>query len=348
MPAGQLKYTGWSKHTTTFPDPEVRDAIVGICQFGTRIGYEGTRDSPTLYLDLATTLEDDETVTKDLGRELEKGHFEEYSHFELLPPGFTASPLGLTDNVDGSKRPIHHFSYLLDHHTSINSQIPEHYGSIEYSTIDAGIAAIQQYSSGCLFVKRDFESAFRHIPVSPMDSPLLGFEWQGKYLVERYLPFGFRTPPYLFNLFAKVFHWILPNRINSQGMQGEMIYYLDDFLIVLPANGNLNRYSRLFTKICEEVGLMIKEKKREEEMVASCGEVELDTAKMIICLPTRKLAKAKKLVAAAVNTDALTLLELQTLTGYLNFVYIVTPLGRTFLRPLYNMLIYFPAREGQH
>ena len=110
----------------------------------------------------------------------------------------------------------------------------------------------------------------------------------------------------------------------------------------------MNRYSRLFTKICEEVGLTIKEAKSEEGTVASFGGVELDTAKMIIRLPTRKLAKAKKLVAAAVNTDALTLVELQTLPGYLNFVCIVTPLDRTFLRRLYNMQIYFPARWGQH
>ena len=348
MPAGQLKYAGWSKHTTTFPDREVRDAILGICQLGARIEYECARDSPTLYQDLDTALEDQGTVTKDLGRELEKARFEEYSHFELLPPGYTASPLGLTDKADQSTRRVHHLSYSPDHHTSINSQIPEHYGTIEYSTIDEAITAIQQYGCGCGFGKRDFESAYRHIPVFPMDSPLLGFECQGKYFAERYLPFGLRTALYLFNLFAKVFHWILADKMKSQGMQGEVIHYLDDSLIVLSANGNMNRYSRLFSKICEEVGLTIKEAKSEERTVASFSGVELDTAKMIIRLPTRKLVKAKKLFAAAVNTDALTLLELQTLTGFLNFICIVTPLGRTFVRRLYNMQIYFPARGGQH
>ena len=165
-----------------------------------------------------------------------------------------------------------------------------------------------------------------------MDSPLLGFEWQLKYIAERYLPFGLMTAPFLFNLFAEVFHWILANKMKSQGMQSEVIHYLDDFLIVLPANRNMNQYSRLFSKICEPVGLTIKEAKSEEGTVASFGRVELDTAKMIIHLPTRKLAQAKKLVASAVNTEALTLLKLQTLTGFLNFVCIVTSLGRTFLR----------------
>ena len=75
--------------------------------------------------------------------------------------------------------------------------------------------------------------------------------------------------------------------MQSQGMQGEVIHYLDDFLIVLPANGNMNRYNRLFTKICEEVGLTIKEATTEEGTVASFGGVELNTPKMIIRLPTQ-------------------------------------------------------------
>jgi len=161
-------------------------------------------------------MEGHETVTKDLLRESGKGRFEKYSHFKLLPAGFTGSPLGLTDKADGSKRRIHHLSYSPDEHTSINNYIPENYSPIEYSTISETIAAIQQYASGCSSVKRDFKSAFRNIPVSPMGSPLLGFEWQGKYFAERYRLFGLRTTPYLFNLFTDVFHWILANNLKSQ------------------------------------------------------------------------------------------------------------------------------------
>ena len=41
------------------------------------------------------------------------------------------------------------------------------------------------------------------------------------------------------------------------------------------------------------------------------------------------------------------MLELQSLTGYLNFVSIVTPLGRTLLHCIYNMQIYFPEERKQ-
>ena len=39
---------------------------------------------------------------------------------------------------------------------------------------------------------------------------------------------------------------------------------------------------------------------------------------------------------------AASLIELQQITGYLNFISTVVPLGRTFLRRLYNMQLYFP------
>ena len=38
--------------------------------------------------------------------------------------------------------------------------------------------------------KVDIESAFRIIPVSPLDSPLLGFQWDGKYYMDAVLPMG--------------------------------------------------------------------------------------------------------------------------------------------------------------
>ena len=89
------------------------------------------------------------------------------------------------------------------------------------------------------------------------------------------------------------------------------------------------------------MGLSIKESKSEQGTVASFGGVEFDTEHIVIRLPIGKLIKAQNLVETAISQNSLSLLELQTLTGYLNFVSIVAPLGRTFLRRLYNMQLYF-------
>jgi len=91
------------------------------------------------------------------------------------------------------------------------------------------------------------------------------------------------------------------------------------------------------------VGLAIKTAKNEEGSITSFAGIEFDTSNMAIRLPLKKLQKARDLVQTAIAQKSLSLLELQRITGYLNFVSIVVPLGRTFLRRLYNMELYFPA-----
>jgi len=183
--------------------------------------------------------------------------------------------------------------------------------------------------------------------MSPIDSALLGFYWENKYYSKRYLPFGLRTAPFLFNLFAEGFHWILGNELEKENLQAEIIHYLHDFLIILPSNQNLKAYSQRFCHLCSLVGLTIKVAKNEEGKVATFRGVELDTDKMLIRWPTKKLEKARIIVESALAATSLSLIDLQRITGFLNFVTVVVPLGRTFLRWLYNMELHFPEHRMQ-
>lgn len=230
---------------------------------------------------------------------------------------------------------------------SINGRIPECYGTIAYSSVSEAIEAIQAFGQNCVLLKRDFESAFRHIPVSPLDISLLGFHWQDSYYAEQFLPFGLRTAPYPFNLFAEAFHWVLEYKLSQQSLPVQIIDYLDDFLLIASAYADLEKYSSVFTALCKEVRLAIKTSKNEQGRVTSFAGVALDSRNMLIQLPVKKLEKARCLVKNALARKSLTLLELQKLTGYLNFVSTVTPLGGTFLRRLYNMELYFPI-GGRH
>ena len=81
--------------------------------------------------------------------------------------------------------------------------------------------------------------------------------------------------------------------------------------------------------------------------MASFGGVEFDTGKMIIRLLSKKLQKAKLIVHEAQKACSVSLVELQRITGFLNFASIVIPLGRTFLRRLYNMQLYFTQGKRQ-
>jgi len=180
-PTGQLKINGWQELTREYPDREVIAAILGICQFGARIGFEMVQAGPKIYPNLQSALMDKDLVTQDITAELTKKRIKQYRSISSLPVHFTASPIGLTDKSDGTKRRIHHLSHPTSAPGSINYGIPEHYGALVYSTIHEAVQAIQEFGRDCVLVKRDFQSAFRHIPVSPMDSPLLGFQWGNSY-----------------------------------------------------------------------------------------------------------------------------------------------------------------------
>ena len=305
---------------------------MGICRYGARIGYEGPRNSVNIYPNLSTAEEDEEIVTADIVSELADNRLKCYLNRSCLPTYYKASPLGLVDKSDGTKRRIHHLSYPPEEGGSINYGIPQHYGTIAYSNISEAVPGIQSLGKNSLLKKRDFEKAFRHIPISPLDTPLLEFHWQNKYYAEQFLPFGLRTAPYIFNLFAETFHWILEKLLENNSLPAVVVHYLDDFLIVLPEKQDLIQYSSIFSRLCSELRLSLKISKNEEGNMASFGGIEFDTERMVIRLPAKKLQKVKSIVDKAQNAQSASLIELQRVTGFLNFASIVIPLGRTFLR----------------
>lgn len=180
-PASQLNVLQWEELLAEYSEPNLADAICGIIRFGARIGYEGYRGPIRIFPNLSSAEEAPESLTTDIEAKLSKKRIACYVDISHLPEHFTASSLGLVDKSDGSKRRIHHLSYAGSDGDSINDGIPEQYGKITYSSIEDAISGIQKFGASCQLVKRDFESAFRHIPIAPQDSPLLGFHWQDKY-----------------------------------------------------------------------------------------------------------------------------------------------------------------------
>ena len=173
MPAGPLDLIGWKKHTEILPDQRVTSAILGICRYGARIGYEGPRNSINQYPNLSTAEENEEIVTADIVSELADNCLKCYSNRSCLPTYYKASPLGLVDKCDGTKRRIHHLSYPPEEGGLINCGIPEHYGTIAYSNISEVLSGIQSLGKHSLLIKRDFEKVFRPILISLLDTPLL-------------------------------------------------------------------------------------------------------------------------------------------------------------------------------
>jgi hypothetical protein len=345
MPPSPLKVEGWRALLADHPDRNFVNTLLGIITYGARIGYEGPRSNPVVYDNLSTAALEPTLLSADLEKQLNANRLKTYKSRHNLPNGYIASPLGLTDKSDGSKRRIHHLSFPSKYPAkSVNGNIPEEYGTLRYSTMDDVIAILSRppYGVGSILVKRDLEDAFRHIPVSPLDWPLLGFHWDSTYYADCFLPFGLRTAPYIFNLFAEAFHWILGRALTP--FCTEVVHYLDDFLFISPPTTDWTALDTIISTTADTLGLSIKEKKnRQGTVVDFCG-LEVDTMLYVVRLPAEKKDKALSLLKpyVASESSSISLSELQSLTGFLAFASYVVPLGRTFIRRLYNMLFHFP------
>jgi hypothetical protein len=58
-------------------------------------------------------------------------------------------------------------------------------------------------------MKKLFNNSIPCCSLAPHIQWLLGFEWRDVFYKETCRPFGLCTAPFIFNLFAEVFHWIL-------------------------------------------------------------------------------------------------------------------------------------------
>ena len=196
---------------------------------GARVGYDGPR-TPKWSRNLPTAFENPKIVSENLAKEVQFGRVA--GPFDKPPfPNLQVSPIGIVPKKHSDKfRTIFHLSYPKSGE-SINSGIDkEEAYSLNYVTVDSAIEALQSFGRGTFMAKTDVESAFRIFPVDPRDWELLGMHWEGKYYFEKFLPFGLRSSPFLFNQLAECIEWILKEKCAIS----YVAHFLDDFLILEP------------------------------------------------------------------------------------------------------------------
>ena len=173
---------------------------------GAKLGYTGPKQL-LLSKSHFSASRAPEVLANDLEKQMEAYRITRICGTPQKP--FISSPLGLVPKANGGRRRIHDLSYSRHSNKSLNPYIPEEWGTLEYTTCDEAMAALITQRRGAKLVKRDLADAFRHMPVAISDWWLLGFFWDGVYYFDRFLPFGLRTSPYLFDLLAKALHWML-------------------------------------------------------------------------------------------------------------------------------------------
>ena len=252
------------------------------------------------------------------------------------PPmiNFRISPIGVVPKkVEGQYRLIHHLSYPEG--SSVNDFIDDDFSKVQYATFDDAIAHVLMLGKGCLLAKTDLEHAYKLVPIHFEDHPLLGFHFNGQFYYDCTLPMGSKSSCAILSRFSRGLQWLAQTKLGVS----HMVNILDDFLFLGPSNSPICiTHLDNFISLSSSLGIPIKQEKTERACtcIVFMG-LELDSVAFEARLPSDKLTKLRERLNSACRKRKMTLKDLQSLLGLLNFCCKVVLPGRTFLRRLYDL-----------
>lgn len=316
-------------------DLDTTQYLVECFTEGFKLGYEGTGRGITSP-NLKSVSEHPEVVKEKIKKELNKGGIA--GPFETPPfEKFWVSPIGVVPKKQAGKfRITHHLSYPL--HESVNAGIPDHKAVVHYASTDDAVQLIKRVGRQAWLVKLDIEAAFKIVPVHPQDYYLLGFSLDGKIYYDKTLPMGCRSSCAIFETLSTAMEWVAIKKLGIEAVS----HILDDFLLISRTKERGETARKKFESLCQGLGVPLAPDKTEgPTKCLSFAGIELDTENMEARLPNDKIEKCKEKIMEALGKNKVTLRELQSVIGLLNFACKVVRPGRAFLRRLINLTIGF-------
>ena len=313
-----------------YPNTEAAWQLHQGFRHGFPLHYKGARQEFNCT-NLKSALQNQHIVKQKIQKEVQEGRVA--GPFEHRPlPNLRISPLGLVPKKGGDFRLIHHLSYPQGN--SVNDFIEPELCSVNYTKFDKAVQMIQQLGKGALLGKADIKSAFRLIPIRPEDFDLLGFKFDEKFYFDKALPFGCSISCATFEMFSTFLEWAA----RRESMDDNIEHYLDDFLFGGKAGTNhcWLTMSKFFN-LCERLGVPIAQDKTVWPVttILFLG-LELDSIKLQVRIPNDKLQEIVLLIKITLTKNKVTLKELQSIIGLLNFMCRAIVPGRPFSRRLIN------------
>ncbi len=128
----------------------------------------------------------------------------------------------------------------------------------------------------CVIIKRDIKTVFRNIPVPLNVRWLLGFCWRTCFYTENSLSFGLSISPFIFDLFAENFYWVLQSFIGW-----DLEHYLDNNMTFLPAIEATPKRIRMennnYSRSTDNLRIFQHEKRDLEETIVLLFGIKLET-----------------------------------------------------------------------
>ena len=180
------------------------------------------------------------------------------------------------------------------------------------------------------------KNAFRIIPIRRLDYSLLGMRWRNLYYYDRYMPMGCSSSCKTFETLSTAVEWIAQNKLGIN----HIIHLLDDFHIIAKSQSLCQEQLYLFLNLRSYLGIpMASEKTCGPATTLSFAGIELDSVSFEARLPLDKIDKCLSLIANFLTRKKVTLIEIQSLAGMLNFACSVVVPGRAFLRRLIDLTV---------
>ena len=179
--------------------------------------------------------------------------------------------------------------------------------------------------------KSDMSSTFRHLPLRILDFMIMIMKAtnpnDGKtyYFVDKCLPFGNSISCAVFQAFSDAVSHIVEFKTGKVNVN-----YLDDYLFISITKILCNQQVDMFIWVCNQINFPVALEKTEwaTQMIVSLGPVEkIERA----CVLIDEILKAKK--------SKVTLLQIQRIAGYLNFLCRSVVPGQAFTARHYALTV---------
>lgn len=313
--------------------PQLSERIFEGIEHGVPVDYVGGRETERFGRNLPILPEQVEKVSDVIAKDVLAG--KKAGPFDTKPfPHMCISPIGAIPKRDSDKvRVIHHLSFP-HHGDSVNAGILEEY--LPLSSFGHAARAVRKLGRGCFLIKLDVEAAYKQVPVRREDWALLGFKWLSKWYYERVLPFGLRSSCRLWELYAASLEFLCQHVLKRTGKR-IVLHYVDDFLFVVEGGEEAKALLREALELCADLGLpMAQEKTVGPATKLIFLGIELDSLLMRARLPDARLHDLQRLMVEWGRKERASVVELQSITGLLNFACAVVRPGRFYLRRIIN------------
>ena len=148
------------------------------------------------------------------------------------------------------------------------------------------------------------------------------------------MPMGCESSCRTFEMFSTAIEWVAKKHLSIP----HLIHILDDYLMAAPTYHQCRIDFARFLSLCDYLGVpMAPEKTVGPSNILTFAGIELDSLRMEARLPLDKTEKCKAMVSAFLRRKKVTLCEIQSLTGLLNFACSVVVPDRAFLRRLIDL-----------